>query len=523
MQDKEKYFITTAIPYASKKPHIGNTYEIILTDAIVRFKKMQNFDVCFCTGVDEHGQKIEELAEKEGINPKEYAKKVSDIIKNIWDKMNCCYDIFIRTTDDHHVKAVQNIFKKLQDKGDIYKDSYEGWYCTPCESFWTNSQLVDGNCPECKREVKKTKETAYFLKVGKYQEKLLKHMENNKDFLIPNFYTDEIINNFLKPGLLDFCITRNTFKWGIPIESDPEFVIYVWLDALINYITALKYDTESQSEEFKKFWPADLQIVGKDILRFHATIWPIILMMLDIPLPKHILVHQWLLYKDGKMSKSSGNVVYADDLADVFSVDTVRFYVLKSMSLDHDGSISYENLISVYNTDLANTIGNLTKRVCDMICKYFDGSIDNSNLSNENKLEKLGLETKEEYLNLMEKYELSEAISKILKFARECNKYIDETTPWVIAKDETKKEELKEILFNLIESIRFITVMLKPIIPQTAEEILKQIGAKEQDFDSLKKFNESKKEIKIEKPTVIFERIDPEKKLKEIEESLNKK
>ena len=523
-KEKKNYYITTAIPYASKKPHIGNTYEIILTDAIARFKKMNNFNVCFCTGVDEHGQKIEKLAKEKGITPKEYSKNISDIIKKIWDEMNCKYDIFIRTTDEYHVQTVKKIFKKLYNQGDIYKDSYEGWYCTPCESFWTDKQLIENKCPECNREVEKTKETAYFLKVGKYQDKLLKHMQENKNFIVPNFYVDEIINNFLKPGLLDFCISRNNFKWGVSIDSDPEFVIYVWLDALINYITAIEYDPDLQNKQnknFTDFWPADLQIVGKDILRFHTTIWPIILMMLDIPLPKQILVHQWLLYKENKMSKSFGNVVYADDLAKFFSVDTIRFYVLKAMSLEHDGSISFENIISVYNIELANTIGNLLKRVCDMICKYFNGYIKNSYSDLENHLENLAIDTFKEYKNLMNSFEISNAILKISQFARECNKYIDETTPWIIAKDENKKEELEKILFNLAISIRYIGVMLLPIIPYSANEILKQIGVSEENitFEYLKKFSEFK-EIKIEKSRILFQRIDSEAKLKEIENSL---
>ena len=354
---KKNFYITTSIPYASKKPHIGNTYEAILTDAIARFKKMQGFNVCFCTGVDEHGQKIEELAKKEGISPEKYSKKISDLIKNIWETMNCKFDIFIKTTDNHHVKLVQQIFKKLYNEKNIYKGEYEGWYCTPCESFLTNNQLIENCCPDCRREVKKTKETAYFLNVEKYQKRLIDHIEKNKDFITPNFYAEEILNNFLKPGLQDFCISRKSFKWGVLIDFDPEFVIYVWLDALINYITSLNYDLDNPSEMFKMFWPADVHVIGKDILRFHAIIWPIILMMLELPLPKKILVHQWLLNKEAKMSKSCGNVIYADELSKMFSVDAVRFYVLNVMSLNHDGTISYENIISIYNSDLANIIG----------------------------------------------------------------------------------------------------------------------------------------------------------------------
>ena len=521
MENKGKYYITTAIAYASGKPHIGNTYEIIMADSIARYKKMLGYDVYFQTGTDEHGQKIEELAKKENISPKKYADNISEIIKNMWKIMNCSYDLFIRTTDSHHVKAVQQIFNKLYEKGDIYKGSYEGWYCVPCESFWTDSQLVENKCPECNRDVKKTKETAYFLKVGKYQEKLLQHYEKNKNFIVPNFYADEIINNFLKPGLQDFCISRNTFKWGVPIDFDPDFVIYVWLDALINYITSLKFDLENPNENFKKFWPADLHVVGKDILRFHAIIWPIVLMMLDLPLPKQILTHQWLLYKDSKMSKSSGNVIYADDLVNFFSVDTIRFYVLKAMSLNHDGSISYDNIISTYNTDLANTIGNLVKRVCDMIYKYFDGIIPEINLNSESVLEKIALESFKNYYKFIENYDISEAISQILNFARECNKYIDQTTPWILAKDETKQELLKNILYDLAESIRFIAVMFLPIIPQTAEKILKQINCSNKDLNSLNEFRNLKSGTKIEKPEIIFNRMNQEEKIKEIEKYFN--
>ncbi len=522
----ENFYITTSIPYASKKPHIGNTYEAILTDAIARFKKMQNFNVCFCTGVDEHGQKIEELAKNEKISPGDYAKNISDIIKKIWEKMNCDYDIFIRTTDAKHVQLVQQIFKKLYDSGDIYKGEYEGWYCTPCESFWTKNQLVDDKCPECGRDVKKTKELAYFLKVGKYEQKLIDHIAKNKDFITPSFYADEILNNFLKPGLQDFCISRKTFEWGVKINFDPEFVIYVWLDALINYISALDFDITNPGKNFKNFWPANLHVVGKDILRFHATIWPIILMMLELPLPKQILVHQWLLYKDSKMSKSCGNVVYADDLAEFFSVDTIRYYVLKVMSLTHDGSISYENIISVYNTDLANTIGNLVKRVCDMICKYLKNKITKPKIKTKNKLSTLAIECFKKYEKFMEKYETSEAIAEILNFARECNKNIDETMPWVIAKDESKIETLKEILYVLAESIRFIGIMLLPIIPDTATKILEQINftnMKNITFESLCDFGSSFSDLEMEKPSIIFSRIDKQKKLEEISCFFNSK
>ncbi len=516
---KEKFYITTAIPYASKKPHIGNVYEFILSDAIARFKKIQGLDVVFCTGTDEHGQKIEELAKKENIEPAKYAENICNIIKKIWENMNCSYDIFIRTTDSNHVDAVKQIFKKLYDKGDIYKDSYEGWYCTPCESFWTSSQLIDDKCPECNRDVQKTKESAYFLKVGKYQDRLIKHMTNNKDFIIPNFYTDELLNNFLKPGLKDFCVSRKNFKWGVSIDFDPEYVVYVWLDALINYITSLGFNLKNKNEKFEKYWPADLHVIGKDILRFHAIVWPIVLMMLDIPLPKHILVHQWLLNKENKMSKSIGNVIYSDDLTKFFSVDSVRYYVLKTMALEHDGSISYESITSTHNTDLANTIGNLIKRVFDMIHKYFDGIIPKADDQDENEIENLSKEAFNNYFNHMQKYDVNCGINDILNFAKNCNKYIDDVAPWVLAKDDGQLNKLKTVLYNLAEAIRFIAIMLLPITPETAEKILNNLKTSSRDFDSLKKFGKLKHDIKIEKPEILFKRFNIEEKLKEIENS----
>ncbi len=515
--DSKKFYITTSIPYASRKPHIGNTYEIILTDAIARFKKMQNFDVCFCTGADEHGQKIEELAKKSGVSPAKYSAEISNIIKNIWELMDCSYDVFIKTTDVNHVEAVQQIFKKLYNNGDIYKGAYEGWYCVACESFWTNSQVGEGRCPECQREVQKTKEEAYFLKVDRYTDRLIQHINENKNFIVPNFYAEEIMNNFLKPGLQDFCISRSSFSWGVKIDFDPEYVVYVWLDALINYITALGFNLNTPSEKFNRFWPADLHVVGKDILRFHAIIWPIILMMLGLPLPKQILVHQWLLYKSGKMSKTTGNVVYADDLSRFFSVDAIRFYVLKAMPMSHDGSISYESIISTCNTDLANNIGNLTKRVCDMIYKYCDGVIPNSEyVKDEYDVGGVTLGAFKKYCECMEGYDLSEAIMQILNLARYCNKYVDETMPWALAKDENSKSALNRILYNLAEAIRFISTMLFPIAPSTAKNILKQVGAENFSFESLNSFGGLQPGVAIKKPEVLFSRIDASKKLEEI-------
>lgn len=516
----KKFYITTAITYASRKPHVGNTYEIIFSDAIARFKRMQGYDVHFCTGTDEHGQKIEELAKKEGIEPQKYVDMVSSQIKDIWDKMNTSYDTFIRTTGKHHVDVVQKIVKKLYDKGDIYLSKYEGWYCIPCESFWTDTQLVDGKCPDCHRKVNKTKEDAYFFRMSKYQGKLIEHIRNNIDFIMPKSRENEIINNFLKPGLQDLCISRNSFKWGIPVSFDPDHVVYVWLDALVNYITAIGYDPDQPSDKFQDIWPADLHVIGKDILRFHTVYWPIILMALDLPLPKQIFGHPWLLAGTSKMSKSVGNVMYADDLSELFSVDAIRFYLLSSMPYSHDGSITYDTIISTWNSELANTLGNLVKRTCDMICKYFNGVIPEVGVETEldDELKSFCVSSFKKYEKLMNEYKVSDAIFAVMSLARRANKYIDETTPWILIKDTKDHGRLKTVLYNLMESIRFISVMLKPIMPQAAEDILKQICSDYNSFDSLKQFGKLKSGVKTEKPQILFNRIDEAKKLKEIEQ-----
>ena len=512
----EKFYITTAIAYTSRKPHIGNTYEIVLTDAIARYKRQQGYDVFFLTGTDEHGQKIEECAKEMGISPKEYVDNISGEIKNIWDLMNSSYDKFIRTTDDYHEKTVSKIFKTLYDNGDIYKSEYEGLYCVPCESFFTQSQLVDGKCPDCGREVKKTKEEAYFFKMSKYQDKLMKHIEENPDFIQPESRKKEMVNNFLKPGLQDLCVSRSTFKWGIPVEFDPNHVIYVWIDALSNYITALGYDGEDDTL-YKKYWPADVHVIGKDILRFHTIYWPIMLMALNQPLPKQIFGHPWLLSGNDKMSKSKGNVMYADDLVRHFGVDGIRYYLLTEMPYANDGTITYENIITRYNSDLANTLGNLVNRTIAMINKYF-GEIPAPNNEEEidADLKKCLSETLVSYKEKMDEYKTSDSLSIIFEFISRCNKYIDETMPWALAKDEDGKERLKTVLYNLIECIRIIAVMLKPFLPQTSDEIFKQIKSE----DNSEGFGKIKSGVVLEPPVAMFMRIDMDKKLKEIEEEI---
>ncbi|MDE5600750.1 MAG: methionine--tRNA ligase [Oscillospiraceae bacterium] len=521
----EKFYLTTAITYASRKHQKGNTYEIILTDAIARFKRMQGFDVHFCTGTDEHGQKVEDLAKNEGLKPQQYVDRVSSEIKRIWDLMESSYDTFIRTTDKHHVKTVQKIFNKLYNQGDIYKDKYKGWYCVPCESFWTDNQLVDGKCPECGREVKKTEEDAYFFRMSKYQDRLMEHIKNNRDFIVPKSRENEMINNFLKPGLQDLCVSRTSFKWGIPVDFDSKHVVYVWIDALANYITAIGYDPDNPSEEFKKLWPADLHVIGKDILRFHTIYWPIMLMALGLPLPKKIFGHPWLLSGESKMSKSIGNVIYADELSEMFSVDAVRFYLLSNMPYAQDGSITYENIIATWNSELANTLGNLVKRTGDMIYKYFDGVAPNPGSEQEldKNLKDFAMSAFTKYIDLMDSFKTADAIDCIMAVARRCNKYIDETTPWLLIKDESKHEMLATVLYNLLEGIRFISVMLLPIMPTTADEILNQIGNPTKTFESLKSFGNIKSGIKIKKPKVLFSRLDEEKKLKEIENAISVK
>ena len=520
----EKFYITTAIAYTSRKPHIGNTYEIVLTDAIARFKKQQGFDVFFLTGTDEHGIKIQEIAENAGISPKEYVDGVAGEIKAIWDLMNTSYDKFIRTTDDYHVKQVQKIFKKFYDQGDIYKGEYEGMYCVPCETFYTESQLVDGKCPDCGREVKPAKEEAYFFKMSKYQDALMKHIEENPDFIQPESRKKEMVNNFLKPGLQDLCVSRTSFTWGVPVEFDEGHVIYVWIDALSNYITALGYDTENPSELYNKYWPADVHVIGKDILRFHTIYWPIMLMALGQPLPKKVFGHPWLLFGKDKMSKSKGNVIYADDLVELFGVDAVRFYLLSEMPYGNDGSITYENIIARYNSELANVLGNLVNRTVAMTHKYFGGIVQAPSKAEEidNELIAQAKETVKNTIAKMEEYKTSDAIAEIWNLLKRSNKYIDETTPWALAKDESNKERLGTVLYNLIEAIRIAAVLLTPFMPETAEKIAKQINADNLSFESIKEFGGYKAGTQTNEATPLFARLDEAKTLEEIEKFLEK-
>ena len=520
--NNKPYYITTAIAYTSRKPHIGNSYEIVLSDALARFKRMQGYDVFFQTGTDEHGQKIEEYAANAGVSPKEYVDGVAGEIKAICDCLNTTYDKFIRTTDADHEAAVQKIFKKLYDKGDIYKSEYEGWYCVPCESFFTDSQLVDGKCPDCGREVKKEKEETYFFKLSKYQKQLEEYIESNPDFIYPESRKKEMINNFIKPGLQDLCVSRSTFKWGVPVPFDDNHVIYVWIDALSNYITGLGYDTENNSEMFNKYWPADVHIIGKDILRFHTIYWPIMLMALDIPLPKQVFGHPWLLSGNDKMSKSRGNVIYADDLCDRFGVDAVRYYLLSEMPHAQDGTITYETIIERFNSDLANTLGNLVNRTVAMNNKYFDGVIQSPEFTEEidAELKEMALGTLSKVTRLLDTYKVSDALSEIFDLAKRCNKYIDETMPWALAKDEEKKGRLGTVLYNLLEGIRFIAVLLKPFMPETSDKILEQIGTDVNTLESLSEFGATKAGAKVGTATPLFSRLDVEKTLAEIEASL---
>jgi len=514
----EKFYITTAIAYTSRKPHIGNTYEIILTDAIARFKRQMGNDVFFLTGTDEHGQKIEEIAKEQGVSPKQYVDGVAGEIKTIWDLMNTSYDKFIRTTDDYHEKVVQKIFKKLYDQGDIYKSEYEGHYCVPCETFFTETQLVDGKCPDCGREVKKAKEEAYFFKVSKYQDKLMKHIEENPEFIMPESRKKEMVNNFIKPGLQDLCVSRSSFKWGVPVSFDENHVIYVWIDALSNYITALGYDVDGSGDLYKKYWPANVHIIGKDILRFHTIYWPIILMALGEPLPKQVFGHPWLLNGDSKMSKSLGNVIYADDLVRHFGVDAVRYYVLREMPYAQDGTITYETLISRFNADLANTLGNLVNRTVAMSKKYFDGKIENTSVCDEfdNDLIQTALDTKDSVIAKMNEFKVADSLEIIMNLARRLNKYIDETMPWALAKDEESLGRLKTVLYNLIEGIRFIGILLAPFMPETSQEILKQIGATYTEITSLDSFGKTESGTFVGDAKPLFQRIDEAKKLAEI-------
>ncbi|MGN0487488.1 MAG: methionine--tRNA ligase [Acutalibacteraceae bacterium] len=518
--NKGKFYITTAIAYTSRKPHIGNSYEIVLTDAIARFKRLQGYDVFFLTGTDEHGQKIEEYAKNAGVTPKEYVDKVAGEIKGICDTLNTTYDKFIRTTDSYHEKAVQHIFKKLYDQGDIYKSEYEGMYCTPCESFWTEAQLVDGKCPDCGREVKKAKEEAYFLRLSKYQKQLEEYIESNDNFIYPESRKKEMLNNFIKPGLQDLCVSRTSFKWGIPVTFDDKHVIYVWIDALSNYITALGYDTEGSGELYQKYWPADVHIIGKDIVRFHTIYWPIMLMALGEPLPKQVYGHPWLLFGTDKMSKSRGNVIYADELAKLIGVDAVRYYLLSEMPHANDGSISYETIIERYNSDLANTLGNLVNRTVAMTNKYFDGVIPAPTCPEEidGELKAFAAQTVATVEKNFETYHIADAAEAVMNLAKRCNKYIDETAPWALAKDEAKKDRLATVLYNLLEGIRFISVLLKPFMPDTSEAILKQIGSDIDDYDSLSGFGALKSGEKVGTATPLFARIDAEKMLADIEQ-----
>ncbi len=523
--NKGKYYITTAIAYTSRKPHIGNSYEIVLTDAIARFKRLQGYDVLFCTGSHEHGQKIEEQAKSEGITPKQHVDKIAGQIKEICDNLNTTYDHFIRTTDDYHEKAVQKIFKKLYDQGDIYKSSYEGHYCVPCESFFTESQLKDGKCPDCGREVKLAKEEAYFLKLSKYQKQLEEHIENNPDFIYPESRKKEMLNNLINRVVHDLCVSRTSFKWGIPVTFDDNHVIYVWIDALSNYITALGYDPDGSSEKYAKYWPADVHIVGKDIIRFHTIYWPIMLMALGEPLPKQVYGHPWLLFGTDKMSKSKGNVIYADELTARFGVDAVRYYLLSEMPHATDGSISYETIIERFNSDLANTLGNLVNRTVAMINKYFDGV-----LPCNDKAEALDDEFRADILSalpVMEKafddFRIADAVEAVINSAKRSNKYIDETAPWALAKDEANKERLSTVLYNLLEAIRIIAVELSPFMPDTGKAILSQINCEEASYESILSFGAAKTGVKVAAPTPLFNRIDAAVMLAEIEKEMKEK
>ncbi|MBO5421329.1 MAG: methionine--tRNA ligase [Clostridia bacterium] len=517
--NKGKYYITTAIAYTSRKPHIGNSYEIVMTDALARYKRMQGYDVFFQTGTDEHGQKIEEIAKEAGITPKEHVDKVAGEIKDICDLLNTTYDKFIRTTDDYHEKVVQKIFKKLYEQGDIYKSEYEGMYCTPCESFWTESQLVDGKCPDCGRDVKPAREEAYFLKLSKYQKQLEDYIENNENFIYPESRKKEMLNNFIKPGLQDLCVSRTSFKWGIPVDFDPNHVVYVWIDALTNYITGIGYDPDGSSDMYKKYWPADVHVIGKDIVRFHTIYWPIMLMALGEPLPKQVFGHPWLLFGADKMSKSRGNVIYADDLVELFGVDAVRYYLLSEMPYTSDGSITYETIIERYNSDLANTLGNLVNRTVAMTNKYFGGEVMPADVTEDvdNELKTLAVDTVSKVDKLFGEYRVSDTLEAIFALAKRCNKYIDETMPWALAKDEEKKARLGTVLYNLLEGIRFTAVLLSPFMPDTAAKIFEQLNTDVTSYESLEAFGGLKVGTKVGTATPLFGRIDANEMFEKIE------
>ena len=521
MADKPKYYITTAIAYTSGKPHIGNTYEIVLADAIARYKRSQGYDVFFQTGTDEHGQKIELKAEEAGITPKEYVDKVAGEIKRIWDLMNTSYDKFIRTTDDYHEKQVQKIFKKLYDQGDIYKGYYEGMYCTPCESFFTESQLVDGKCPDCGRPCTPAKEEAYFFKMSKYAQRLIDHINTHPEFIQPVSRKNEMMNNFLLPGLQDLCVSRTSFKWGIPVDFDPKHVVYVWLDALTNYITGIGYDCDGDStEQFKKDWPADLHLIGKDIIRFHTIYWPIFLMALDLPLPKQVFGHPWLLQGDGKMSKSKGNVLYADDLVNFFGVDAVRYFVLHEMPFDNDGVITWELMVERLNSDLANTLGNLVNRTISMSNKYFGGVVTRTGVTEEvdEDLKAVVTATRDKVAAKMEDLRVADAMTEIFNLFKRCNKYIDETMPWALAKDEAKKDRLAEVMYNLVESISIGAALLESFMPETTGKILAQLNAEKREYETLNQFGLYPSGNKVtDKPEILFQRLKVEEVLEKVE------
>ena len=520
---KEKYYITTAIAYTSGKPHIGNNYEIVLADSIARYKRAEGYDVYFQTGTDEHGQKIELKANEAGVTPKEFVDKVAGQIKDMCELLNISYDHFIRTTDDYHEKQVQKIFKKLYDQGDIYKGSYEGLYCTPCESFWTESQLVDGKCPDCGREVKPAKEEAYFFKMSKYADRLIEHINTHPEFIQPVSRKNEMMNNFLLPGLQDLCVSRTSFKWGIPVDFDPKHVVYVWLDALTNYITGIGYDADGNStEQYKKYWPADLHLIGKDIIRFHTIYWPIFLMALGEPLPKQVFGHPWLLMSGGKMSKSKGNIIYADDLVDFFGVDAVRYYMIHEMPYENDGNATWELIAERTNTDLANTLGNLVNRTISMSNKYFDGVVADKGAVDEAldaDLKAVVTGTYDKVKEKMSTLRVADAITEIFGIFKRCNKYIDETEPWVLAKDEAKSDRLSTVLYNLVESITIGASLLQPYMPETAEKIVKQLNTSVRDFSDLKKFGlyESGNKVTAE-PEILFARLDMKEVAKKEEE-----
>ena len=522
MSNKGKFYMTTAIAYTSGKPHIGNTYEIILADSIARYKRFEGYDVFFQTGTDEHGQKIELKAQEAGISPKEYVDGVAGQVKEIWDMMNTSYDKFIRTTDAPHEKQVQKIFKKLYDQGDIYKGHYEGLYCTPCESFFTESQLVDGKCPDCGREVVPAKEEAYFFKMSKYADRLIEHINTHPEFIQPVSRKNEMMNNFLLPGLQDLCVSRTSFSWGIPVDFDPKHVVYVWLDALTNYITGIGYDCDGESsEQFKKDWPADLHLIGKDIIRFHTIYWPIFLMALDLPLPKQVFGHPWLIQSDGKMNKSKGNVLYADELVDFFGVDAVRYFVLHEMPFENDGVISWELLVERINSDLANTLGNLVNRTISMSNKYFDGVVSNKNVCEDvdEDLKNVVTSTVDRVDAKMGELRVADAITEIFALFKRCNKYIDETMPWALAKDESKQDRLATVLYNLVESISIGAELLESFLPETAEKVLNQLNATRRGYDKLHTFGLYPDGGKVtEKPEILFARLDLDEVLKKVEE-----